>query len=79
MPPIPPDQCGPFGGSASAGSEHIPMAFRIRDAVRVSGLSKSTLYELAAAGKLKLSRVGGRTLVPRAELQRLIEDGQRAA
>ena len=54
------------------------IAFRISDAVKASGLSRSTIYELAAAGKLKLSRVGGRTLVPRAELQRLIDEGRAA-
>jgi excisionase family DNA binding protein len=55
------------------------IAFRIPDAVKASGLSRSTIYELAAAGKLKLSRIGGRTLVPRAELERLIAAGQQAA
>lgn len=55
------------------------IAFRIPDAVKASGLSRSTLYELAAAGRLKLSQVGGRTLVPRAELERLIAEGQQAA
>lgn len=56
-----------------------PMAYRVQDAVRVSGVSKSTIYELAATGELTLTKVGGRTLVPRAELQRLIEAGQRRA
>jgi excisionase family DNA binding protein len=55
------------------------IAFRIPDAVKASGLSRSTIYELAASGKLKLSRIGGRTLVPRAELERLIAAGQKAA
>lgn len=55
------------------------IAFRIPDAVKASGLSRSTIYELAAAGKLKLSRIGGRTLVPRAELERLIAAGQNTA
>jgi excisionase family DNA binding protein len=45
----------------------------------MAGIGKSKLYELAAAGKLRLSRVGGRTLVPHVELLRLIEDGQRTS
>ena len=49
-----------------------PIAYRISDACRVAGIGKSKLYALAAEGKLRLSRVVGRTLVPRAELQRLI-------
>lgn len=51
------------------------IAYRIPDAVRASGLSRSTLYELAAAKKLKLSKIGGRTLIARAELERLISEG----
>ena len=52
-----------------------PLAYRMKDAERVSGVSKSKLYQLAADGKLTLTRVGGRTLVPDAELQRLINEG----
>jgi excisionase family DNA binding protein len=57
----------------------VPIAYRVPDACRMAGIGKSKLYELAAAGKLRLSRVGGRTLVPHVELQRLIEDGQRTS
>ena len=68
MPPVPPEQ--------ASGYVHVrPLAYRMRDAERVSGVSKSKLYQLAADGKLKLTRVGGRTLVPDAELQRLITEG----
>jgi excisionase family DNA binding protein len=52
-----------------------PLAYRVADAVRVSGVSKSKLYALAAEGRLRLTRVGGRTLVPRTELERLIVEG----
>lgn len=65
MPPIPAEQI----------SAHEPLAYRMKDASKASGLSKSYLYELAAAGRIKLSKVGGRTLVPRTELQRLINEG----
>lgn len=56
-------------------SESTPLAYRMKDAERVFGVSKSKLYQLAADGKLKLIRVGGRTLVPHSELQRLIDEG----
>jgi len=52
-----------------------PLAYNMRVAPRVSGISKSKLYQLAKDGKLKLTRVGGRTLVPHAELVRLISEG----
>lgn len=68
MPVIPAEQCPTHGAP-------LPLAYRIKDASRVSGVSKSKLYQLAADGKLKLTRVGGRTLVEHAELMRLIREG----
>jgi excisionase family DNA binding protein len=56
-----------------------PMAYRVRDVVGVLGVSKSTIYEMAANGELTFTKVGGRTLVTRAELQRLLDAGQRRA
>jgi len=50
-------------------------ALRINDAVAISGLSRSTLYKLASLGKLRLTRVGGRTLVLRADLEALLQAG----
>lgn len=55
--------------------QHIsphPLAYRIRDATKVSGLSRSKLYELEAEGKLRMIRIGGRTLILHAELMRLL-------
>lgn len=73
MLPVPPEQLSLRDDSTIA-----PLAYRMKDASRVSGVSKSKLYQLAADGRLKLSRVGGRTLVPHAELQRLINEGSAA-
>jgi len=50
----------------------------MRVAPKVCGVSKSKLYQLAKDGKLKLTRVGGRTLVEHAELMRLIREGYAA-
>jgi excisionase family DNA binding protein len=41
------------------------IALRIRDASAVSGLSRSTLYELLKAGKLRAVKIGGRRLILR--------------
>lgn len=78
MPPIPPDQVGPHG-AASASVRHEPLAYRIPDACRVAGIGKSMLYAMAQAGEIKLTKIRGRTLVPRAELQRLIAEGQKGS
>jgi excisionase family DNA binding protein len=50
-----------------------PIAFRVADACRYIGISRSSLYELNRAGVLQFVRVAGRTLVRRADLDRLIE------
>jgi excisionase family DNA binding protein len=72
MPPIPAEQVSPHGNGFA------PLAYNMRVAPKVSGISKSKLYQLAADGKLKLTRVGGRTLVEHTELMRLIREGYAA-
>ena len=52
-----------------------PRARRINDACDALQISRSHLYALAAAGKIKLIHIGGRTLVPEAEIDRLAEEG----
>lgn len=51
-------------------SERI--ALRIRDASIVSGLSRSTLYELLKAGKIRTVKIGGRRLILRDSLEALL-------
>jgi excisionase family DNA binding protein len=63
------------------------IAHSIADAVRVSGIGRTTLYELIGAGKLDARKVGNRTLIPadslRSYIARLppadIRTGQRRA
>ncbi len=40
-----------------------PIAYRIDDAARVSGLSRTTLYELIGSGALPSVKAGGRRLI----------------
>jgi hypothetical protein len=51
-----------------------PLAYRIDDACRAIGVSKSSLYELAHAGEVKLIRIAGRSLVLGESLRRLVHD-----
>ena len=44
------------------------LAYRIDEAVHVSGLSRTTLYKLIAAKKLDSAKVEGRRLILRADL-----------
>jgi excisionase family DNA binding protein len=49
-----------------------PITHTLNDAARITGLSRSTLYRHAAAGRLRMVRVGGRTLVDAVSLRVLV-------
>jgi excisionase family DNA binding protein len=48
------------------------LAYRINDAVKVAGLSRSSLYALIGEGKLRSVRVAGRRLIPADALRDLL-------
>jgi excisionase family DNA binding protein len=50
------------------------ISYRIGDAVRVSGLSRSTIYKLIGANNLRSVKVAGRRLIPADALRALIEE-----
>jgi excisionase family DNA binding protein len=52
-------------------------AFRINKAVAAYRLSRTTLYKLIAAGKLRTAKIGGRRLIPRDALEALLNDNAR--
>lgn len=49
-----------------------PLAVRIPDAVRMTGIGRSKLYELIASGDLDTVKVGRCTLVPMESLRALL-------
>ena len=49
------------------------LAYSIREACVVSSLGRTTLYSHIASGRLKVVRLGGRTLIPAKNLKALIE------
>jgi excisionase family DNA binding protein len=51
----------------------MPISVRIREACRLSGIGRSKLYELIAAGEIEIIKVGTITLVPMASLARFLE------
>lgn len=51
------------------------LALRIKEAVAVSGLSRSTIYKLVSQKKLRAVKVGGRRLILREDLQALLHGG----
>ena len=48
------------------------LAYRINDACRALGLSRTTIYRLISAGQLKPVQIAGRTLIPRGEIEALM-------
>jgi excisionase family DNA binding protein len=50
------------------------IAYRPREAAQVLGVSRAKLYELIAAGEIRPRKLGTATLVPRAELERFLDE-----
>jgi excisionase family DNA binding protein len=54
-----------------------PITVRVREACRITGIGRSKLYELIAAGEIEIVKVGSITLIPTESLRRFV-DGRRA-
>jgi excisionase family DNA binding protein len=53
-------------------AELAPLAVRISDATRLTGIGKTKLFELIAEGKLETASIGRRRLILYSSLQRLL-------
>lgn len=56
-------------------AKDVPLAYRVADFCRRIGISRSTFYALIKKKKIHVIRIGGRTLVSRAEAERLVSGG----
>ncbi len=52
-----------------------PRAHSFSEGQRILGISRSTFYRLEATSKIKLLRIGRRTLIPADEIERLLKEG----
>ncbi len=52
-----------------------PLAYRVKDFCELVGISNATLYKYVNLGKIRVIKIGGRTLVPAAEVDRLLSGG----
>jgi excisionase family DNA binding protein len=50
-------------------SPHEKLAYQINEAVQVSGLGRTTLYELIKSGKIRTMKAAGRRLILRSDLE----------
>jgi excisionase family DNA binding protein len=71
---IQPDSASSLLGNSSP-IERRPDAWRVNDALRQLSVSRATLYKMANNGEIRLARIGGRTLIPDAEIKRLVGEG----
>jgi excisionase family DNA binding protein len=52
----------------------VKLAYSVPEAVAVSGIGRSILYELIKAGKLAIVKIGSRTLIRHGDLAALLDD-----
>lgn len=52
------------------------IAYTINEACAAIGIGRSFLYRLGSEGKIDLRKIGGRTLVTAASLERLIQEAE---
>jgi predicted DNA-binding transcriptional regulator AlpA len=59
------------------GNEPLPnaIAFRIKEVRMMGGPARTTIYKLAREGRLKLVKLGGRTLVEGDSVRNLLLNG----
>ena len=60
-----------YSQSTKSPDQIQPLAWRINDACKRIGISRATIYKMAAGGRLRIVKIGGRSLVPDAEIERL--------
>jgi excisionase family DNA binding protein len=51
----------------------LPLTVRVREASRLTGIGRSKLYELIAAGHIKIVKVGTITLIPVSSLTEFLD------
>lgn len=54
-----------------------PICVRVADAVRLTGISRSRLYELMKSGDIEVVKVGASTLIPYDGLRAFVERHRR--
>jgi len=66
-------------GRGDAPAIELPLdkvTYRVREVVAATGLSKGKVHQLIGAGRLQVVRLDGVVLIPRAALERLLNEGR---
>jgi predicted site-specific integrase-resolvase len=59
-------------------SEPIPLkriGYRVNDFCAVTGIGRTSLYDLINAGKIRTVRIAGRRIIPAGEADRIMTEG----
>jgi len=59
---------------AHANERVIQLAYSVKDAVKITGMSRSRLYEELKAGNLVAKKIGRRTLIPHESIEAWLEN-----
>lgn len=62
----------------NAKSKIEPITYRIEDVVQLIRIGRSTIYAMIKRGEVRSIKIGGRTLIPSTEIQRLLKNGEGA-
>jgi excisionase family DNA binding protein len=65
------------GGVAEMKAPSEPLALSIKDTARLTGLSRTTIYELIAEGRLDAFKIGAATRITTASIKALIATAPR--
>jgi hypothetical protein len=71
-------ETGPISDGRAAYDTSDPDAYQVQAATRKLGISRTTLSQLMAAGKLRSVKIAGRRVIPASELKRLVAEGAHA-
>ena len=55
----------------------IPLALRVKPFCQRIGTSAATFWKYVKVGKISVIRIGGRTLIPQSEVERILTEGVR--
>jgi predicted site-specific integrase-resolvase len=61
--------------NASNADAEKPLAYRVKSFCQRVGISPATFYKYVGLGKIRVVKIGGRTLVPASEAERLLSGG----
>lgn len=69
----------PKGPATQVSPHELRLAVRINDACAALSISRSSVYELIATGKIKTALIAGRRLIPVSELARVLNESMSEA